>query len=360
MKIDKLAANIIYNLYQMKQTLFKSLLSGSIVCIFPFFLGIKSINAVNKTNYASFSVNKKPLRSTTAGKIKSRAKFTPSKPLNLKGKHDTVISGLIIKGGKERDIVLINCHNVHITHNQLINSAQEAIYLYDCYNITIDRNYFSSVSTGVEAVSTKGGGIVVNNNQFFNMIGPFPRGQFVQFDNVSGPNCSISYNKGENILNQSNAEDAINLFKSNGTAESPIKIIGNWIRGGGPSKTGGGIMLGDNGGSFQYAADNIIVNPGQYGMSISGGDHISIVNNLIYSKSQYFTNIGLFIWTWMGYTPTNSTIKGNKVNFTNSKNTPNHSWIAPGVATPTGWDTNVFGADINESILPAKIVDKIK
>ena len=117
-------------------------------------------------------------------------------------------------------------------------------------------------------------------------------------------------------------------------------------------------MLGDYGGSYQYAADNILVDPGQYGIAICGGNNNSIVNNLIYGKSQFFTNVGLFTSTWQGYMPTKSTIRGNKVNYTNSKNQPNHSWAAPGIATPEGWDTNVFGADINASILPVKIITK--
>lgn len=55
--------------------------------------------------------------------------------------------------------------------------------------------------------------------------------------------------------------DAINLYKSNGIAGDPIQVIGNRIRGGGPSTSGGGIMTGDQGGSY-ILVSIILVNPG--------------------------------------------------------------------------------------------------
>jgi hypothetical protein len=206
------------------------------------------------------------------------------------------------------------------------------------------------------AVDITNGGIIVNNNQFKNMVGPMPHGQFVQFDNVSGANNSISYNRGENIFGQSNPEDAINLYKSNGTVSSPIQIVGNWIRGGGPSTSGGGIMLGDNGGSYQVASGNILVNPGQYGMAIAGGDNISIANNSVYAAAQSFTNIGLYVWGQSGSPCTNTTVSGNQVKFFNSSNVENDVWIAGGETTPSGWTTNTFGANIDASILPAVLI----
>jgi parallel beta-helix repeat protein len=276
--------------------------------------------------------------------------------INLNGAHDITISGKFISGGSVPAINLTNCYNIHITNNKLMNSTDVGIHLYSCKNITIDNNYFTNVSSGVYAEQTKEGGIVVNSNQFLNMKGPFPRGQFVQFNNVSGPNSSISHNKGENIFGQSYPEDGISLYQSNGTASSPTIIDGNWIRGGGPSSSGGGIMLGDNGGSYLTASNNLLVNPGEYGMAIAGGDHNSIINNSIYAVSQYFTNVGVYINNINGYITTNCTISGNKVKYFNNTNYENDAWIAPGTTKPTGWDTNIFGAAIDASILPAVII----
>jgi len=245
---------------------------------------------------------------------------------------------------------------VHITSNSLGNSTDVGILLYNCYNVTVDHNNISNVSTGVYVVNSPNGGIIITGNQFKNMIGPMPRGQFVQFNTVGGANNAISYNKGENIFGSSNPEDAINLYKSNGTASSPIQVIGNWIRGGGPSATGGGIMLGDTGGSYEVASNNILVNPGQYGMAIAGGDHMSITNNQIYGRSQSFTNIGLYIWGQSGSACTNSTISGNQVKFFNNSNTENDAWVGTGETTPSGWSSNIFGANISAAILPSTVV----
>ncbi len=295
---------------------------------------------------------------TTTAQPSTNGSYVTSKPISLTGAHDITISGQSISGGNVPAITLVNCNNIHITQNRLVNSTDVGIHLYNCTNITIDYNYFTNVSTGVYAEQTSGGGIVVNYNQFLNMKGPFPRGQFVQFNNVSGPNSSISYNKGENILGQSYAEDAINLYQSSGTLASPTLIAGNWIRGGGPSPSGGGIMLGDNGGSYLIARDNILVNPGEYGMAIAGGDHNQIINNKIYGKSQSFTNVGLYVNSIGGYNETNSTVMGNQINFFNASNYNNNWWLAPGVQKPAGWDDggNILGASIDASILPAVII----
>jgi parallel beta-helix repeat protein len=279
-----------------------------------------------------------------------------SLPLNLNGYHDLTISDKFINGGAVPAITLTNCHNIHITKNTLGNSADAGIYLYNCYNIAIDYNKISNVSTGVYVVNTSGGGISVTHNQFRNMHGPMPRGQFVQFNSVNGPGNSISYNKGENISGESNPEDAINLFKSNGMPNSPIKVVGNRIRGGGPSKSGGGIMLGDNGGSYQVASENILVNPGQYGMAVAGGDHIVVVSNTVYGRAQSFTNVGIYVWGQSGYHCSNITVSGNRVKFMNAKNAENDSWIGTGESKPAGWDTNQWGAEISSSILPGVLV----
>lgn len=286
----------------------------------------------------------------------SRATVTTSAVINLTGAHDLTISGKSISGGTVPAITLTNCYNIHITGNMLGNSTDVGIYLYNCYNVTIDSNDISNVASGVDVVNTTKGGIVVVWNQFRNMQGPFPRGQFVQFNTVSGANNLIDNNRCENVFGSSNPEDAINIYKSKGTAASPIKITNNWIRGGGPSATGGGIMLGDNGGSYQVASGNVLVDPGQYGMAIAGGDHMSITGNSVYARMQSFTNVGVYIWAQSGAKCTYATISGNRVNFTNAQNEQNDSWVGTGQATPSGWATNTWGATIDASILPTAVV----
>jgi hypothetical protein len=296
-----------------------------------------------------------PSSVATAAAVSSM--YTASGVINLTNQHDITISGKAIAGGNVPCITLTNCYNIHITNCKLYNSTDVGIHMYKSYNVTVDNSFFTNVASGVYAEQTNNGGIVVNNNQFLNMVGPFPRGQFVQFNNVNGAGSAVTNNKGEDIAGQSHAEDAISMYQSNGTSSSPIMITGNWIRGGGPSSSGGGIMLGDEGGSYLTAQNNILVNPGEYGMAIAGGDHNSILNNTIYSVSQSFTNVGLYVNSINGYTVTNATVSGNKVLFYNNNNYANNCWLAPGTNKPSGWDTsNTWGASLSSSVLPGAII----
>ena len=283
--------------------------------------------------------------------------YSSSPVIDLYNKHNLTINGKSINGGSTPLIKLTNCSNITITGNRLSNSKDVGIYLYNCKNITITDNFFTRVSTGVYADHT-GGGIVVNNNQFLNMQGPFPRGQFVQFNNVKGPGSSISNNKGENIIGQSYAEDAISLYQSEGTPGNPVLIKGNLIRGGGPSQSGGGIMLGDNGGAYLYASDNVLVDPGQFGMAISGGHHITIVNNSIYGKQQSFTNVGLYVNDIGGWKTSDCKVTNNKVRYYNKTNYQNNAWLSPNSVKPEGWDANKWGAVLDASILPGVLITK--
>lgn len=281
--------------------------------------------------------------------------YVASGVISLSNASGVTISGKSIAGGSAASITLSNCNNITIKNCKLYNSTNVGIYLYNCYNITIEGNFFTHVSTGVNAVQCPKGGIVVNSNQFLNMMGPFPKGQFVQFNNVDGPYNQINSNLCENVMGASNPEDAISIYESNGTAASPITVNGNEIRGGGPSTSGGGIMLGDSGGSYITADGNTLVNPGQYGIAISGGSHNTITNNIVYGASQSFTNIGLYLES-IGSTVSSATVSGNRVLFYNAAGTVNGAWLASGISTPTGWSTNNWDADIDASVLPTTLI----
>ena len=116
-------------------------------------------------------------------------------------------------------------------------------------------------------------------------------------------------------------------------------------------------MLGDNGGSYQYAADNILVNPGQYGVSIAGGSYNSIINNKVYAYKQSFTNVGVYVWGQAGSNVSHATVQDNAVNFTNSSGQKNGDWLGSGESTPSGWNNNTWNSSISTSILPSKLLD---
>ncbi|MDP4239099.1 MAG: right-handed parallel beta-helix repeat-containing protein [Bacteroidota bacterium] len=286
----------------------------------------------------------------------SNGPYKPSSPIVLNGVHDKIISNLRIINPSGHCISLSNCSNITIQKCKLGPSEKEGVNLYNCTNITVTNCSMDSIETGVYAHGCTG--IKVTYNDVSNVQGPMPRGQMVQFNNVSGAGNSISYNVGENTPGQSFPEDEISIFMSNGTATDPIQVIGNWIRGGGPSTSGGGIMIGDKGGSYIVVQDNILVDPGQYGISVSGGNHITVSNNRIYARKQSFCNVGLYVWNQSPTDCSFITISNNQVNYTNKSGEINNMWNAGNCGVILGWETNHYNTHLNSSILPAKIIGR--
>lgn len=296
--------------------------------------------------------------STTA--MSNEVSYRTSAPLVYTGKSDFTISGVSITAGSQPAITLNNCTNVTIRLSRFVNGNNVkavGVYLHKCKNVKIEYCYFANVASGVYAEgSTK---VKVLNNEMKNMLGPMPRGQFVQFNACYGPNNKIIGNKFENVMGQSNPEDAINIYRSSGTTKSPITISYNWIRGGGPSYTGGGIALGDDGGSYQSALNNVLVNPGQYGIAIASGKTMTIKNNKIFAAQAPYTNVGTFAWNQYSSTTGCSlvTITGNEVNFTAAGGYQNPSWNGGNCGTITGWNNNKWGSsDITATILPSNMI----
>ena len=283
--------------------------------------------------------------------------YTISVPLVLNGKSNMTISNLQIANPTGNSITLTNCSNIIIENCKLGPSKGEGVSISNSSNITVRSNTMESIRTGVYAVSSSG--IKVEYNNVKNVVGPMPRGQMVQLDKVSGAGISISYNVCENIAGQSAPEDVVSMYLSSGTASDPIKVVGNWIRGGGPSVSGGGIMSGDAGGSYILVENNILVNPGQYGLSISGGHDIVVRNNKVYSAQFAFNNVGIFAWNQYSAPSHTNTISNNKVNFKNKSGALNNLWDAGNMGAITGWSTNAYDPNLTASVLPAVIIDGI-
>lgn len=286
--------------------------------------------------------------------VTSGSPYTVSAPIALDGKSNMTISYLEITNPSGHCIKLSNCSNITIQYCKLGPSKGEGVFLSNCTNITVRDCSMEYVESGV--VADIGSAIKVLYNDIKNVQGPMPRGQLVQFGDINGAGSSISYNVGENILGQSYPEDAISLCRSNGAAGSPIQVVGNKIRGGGPSGSGGGIMSGDLGGSYVLVQDNILVNPGQYGLTVSSGHDINISNNKIYSAKLAFSNIGLSAYKQYDISTYNITISNNAVNFTNKDGILNDMWNANNCGTVTGWSTNYHDSNVTASVLPSVIL----
>ncbi|MCF6226945.1 MAG: right-handed parallel beta-helix repeat-containing protein [Xanthomonadales bacterium] len=300
--------------------------------------------------------------------------LTASGPIVINGESDVVISGLHISnpngacvmiGSGASNIIIKNSeigpcdgnavdirssNNITVQSNYIHDAVGEGVYLHNVELIEVTNNKIERVRTGVYA--SIGSQIKVSHNEFRNMQGPMPRGQMVQLAFVKGPGNSVTNNFGINELGFSVPEDAINMYKSKGVPGDPIMISNNLIIGGGPSTSGGGILLGDGGeSSYQVAKDNILVNPGQYGVAIAGGHHHKLLNNLIYSKQFSFTNIGIYVWDQYDSACTNITVRGNSVNYTHRDGFKNAGWNGLNCGVIDGWSSdNNWNASIEEDV----------
>lgn len=271
---------------------------------------------------------------------------------------NAVIENLRFENATGVMIKITNSSNITIRNCFFNKGAAEAINVYMGANIRVENCLFNGVTTGVYAsIST---GIKVINNQFVNVRkrADNARGQFIQFNNVTGEGNEVSGNKGENFAGESNPEDLINMYGSSGTAISQILIKGNMFRGGGPSGSGGGIIAGDYNGSYITIDGNTLLNPGQYGIAIAGGNNNVVTNNKIFSKQFAWSNIALYIWMQGGATScANNTVKGNRATWINKNGVSNVAWNA-GNCTGTVFENPapITEAELN---VPEHLIDYI-
>ncbi len=298
--------------------------------------------------------------------------YTHAAPIVLKNASNQTIHDLDITVGTSAGISLTNCNNIHITRCYIHSGSTVngiGINAVGCSGITVDTCFFVSVATGCE-MQNGVNNIVINNCHFLNMVGPYPRGQAVQFNNVSGSGNRITNNKSWGQPGLSNYEDHINVYKSNGTSGDPIQISGNEIYGGGPSTTGSGITIADQGGSYQTATNNIVVNSGNIGMQIAGGTFIVMTNNTIYSKPTTISHLGLGYGNYTNphVASSNVTISNNTIQWRSGK-TADLAFYPPGtlyvqkdtshhyqndinqVPIPTGWSSNHTNAAIDSTVI---------
>lgn len=291
--------------------------------------------------------------------------YKKSDPIMYVGVKNLVIDGLEISGEGADAIVLYSCENIIIKNSKIGPSyIKRGIYLDNCKNITIIDCFFEDVVFGLLAHNSEN--IKFEHNDVLNITGGIYDsklwGCMVQFDKCYGEGNSISYNVCENIPGKSSPEDIINLYMSKGTESNPILIKGNWLRGGGPSGSGGGIMLADYGGSFQIAEGNILVDPGQYGVAIAGGNDIAMKNNKVFGRQQSFTNVGIYgaNWTEDFGKSYNITIEDNKVHYASRTGDKGGFWFADNIEPIKGKSTNKVDLSLSASILPDKIIGRAR
>lgn len=170
---------------------------------------------------------------TATSSTSTRIVYKASAPISLSNQSNITISGdsINVNNGGTVGIKLNNCNNVHITKCKVMNSTNDGIQLNNCTNITIDSCFVTNVRAGVNVKYCTT--VKVKNNQFLNMNGPYPSGNFVQFNNVNGGGCQIAYNKCEDVVGVAqHPQDGLSIYQSNGLPGDSIMVIGNYIRGG--------------------------------------------------------------------------------------------------------------------------------
>jgi hypothetical protein len=184
------------------------------------------------------------------------------------------------------------------------------------HHISVSGNTIHDVSSGIYAAGAHHP-IVIEKNIVYNVRGPMPRGQMVQFDGVSGGvgQSRIFGNiSDKNLSTRPTAyEDHISMYMSYGTKEYPILIACNKIRGG-DSATGSGIMIGDYGGDWFIVRHNIIVLTSNTGIGVAGAKYAAINNNLIWNRGHdrsSKTSEAISIFSYANHIPRNISIYQN-------------------------------------------------
>ena len=289
--------------------------------------------------------------------------YTPQGVIAYIGKSNLTISNDSIYCGASSGISLTNCNHITIRkcRFQHCTNTSGAIYLNNCSDITIDSSVFDDVIKGVN-IKACTNNIKVTFNRFSNVADqagtPNPsNSQAIQFNTTTGANLVASnnfvYTTGIGGLS-AGIGDVISVYKSNGTAASPLRIDSNEIRGG-SSAAFSGIVLGSGGGDYQEASYNFVVSSGSSGMRVQGGNHINMNNNTIFGAQTTASGTGLLYANFSGLTSSDITIGGNNINWTNSSGTKSNLAYSTthGETQPTNWATNVQNSDaVNDNILP--------
>lgn len=249
--------------------------------------------------------------------------------MDLSGKSNVIVENKRFSNINGVSLKLYSGANNIIIRNCFFDGATgELVELENAENITIENCLFARGLAGVYAVGSKN--VKVINCQFVNMKiryvnGNFAgRGVFVQMNSCSGgevTNC-----RGENFDGESDPEDMVSCYGGS----SNIIIKGNMFRGGkigGPSTSGGGIIVGDTGGNDCIIENNTLLNPGNYGCAVAGGRFNKVINNKIYSERTSVSNNPLYVANYSGTIGCSDiTVTGNRVNWTDKNGNKNMGW----------------------------------
>ncbi len=254
-------------------------------------------------------------------------------PFVIDGASGEVFEGLSLSNPSGPCVEITNSSDVTFRNSEIGPCAGPAIEVERSEGVLLEALEISDTDTGIYVLDSQS--ISVTGNTFRDA-----GRNFVQFDKVTGPDNRIVGNTGMNTLGGSNAEDLINVYKSSGTAESPLEVRENHLSDGGPSRSGSGIMVGDAGGSHIVVQDNVLMNPGQVGIGVAGGSNIRVLDNTVFSTSHPWSNVGIYVWNQSSGSCAAIEVRGNQVDWTNAVGKSNSKWDGKNCGVITGWDDN--------------------
>jgi parallel beta-helix repeat protein len=263
------------------------------------------------------------------------ADLEPVGPIRVRGTEPVVIDGKWVTDPDGRCIDIFGAPEITITNSIIGPCGATAIQIEGSSKVTISDNRVVDSPNGINVLTSRQ--VDVRHNEFVNA-----GRNFVFFDKVTGPGNRISDNVGFNRLGESEAEDFINLYKSSGTAESPIIVSGNHLENGGPSTSGSGIMTADAGGAHQLIENNTLVNPGQVGIGVASGTDITVRGNRVVGEQLDWSNIGIYVWEQYGLPCSDIRVENNLVRWSNAEGQSNGWWNGGGCGEVAGIEQNNF------------------
>jgi len=215
--------------------------------------------------------------------------------------------GTAISADSGADVTVRNCYIE--CQNPLIAGMYipRAIKASNPKNLVVQNNYFN-YGGGIYVLNFSGDGslaqtINISFNKFQNIDGHASTGadggvsavyypqQAVQFDKVYGiKNCEISWNEIINEPYKSRSEDNINMYKSSGMPDNPIRIHDNFISGadgGGIICDGNAALSGERGTGYVEIYNNTVTNFANYGIAIAAGNNNTIHDNIVVNSGQF-------------------------------------------------------------------------
>lgn len=272
-------------------------------------------------------------------------------PVVIENAHVRSIGHLILARGDDAHITIRNTYGRALPPRHTGDYPGRFLLAEQFEYVSVENSYLDGTSGIYLHDSVVGATARILRNRVRNVDGRYADGhggydgrRYVQFVQINRgrdlTDTEIAWNEVINEPFHSAVEDVINLFTTTGAADDPVRIHDNYIRGAYPPDprtdrySGGGIMLGDGGGSHLHAYGNMVVNTTNYGIAISGGTHNSMDDNTVVScgrlpdGSQLAAhNVGIYIWNMddaIGFTANRGS--GNSVGWSNADGTRNDWW----------------------------------